>query len=205
MNRNARRMNSVHLTPDELELCLDRDAPWGRSAWVHDHLRECDACQTDLEFIDALDRRLVTLPREVPTPGFHGRVMARVELPASWHAQLTADLRAHWRAVAATATVLLMALGGMGYWLFGEQGLTPVDLAGVVIGGLESVALRALMASGRLLYNLGLVDLGSSIMQEPVQVFSALALFGTLSVLALLATTRLMRNRAPQLQPVLRW
>ena len=142
MNRSRQQIQRIHLTPDEFELCLDRDAPWGRSVWVRDHLRECEVCQTDLAFVETLDRHMVSLPYPSAPPGLADRVMSRVQLPEPWHVQLGAGLRAHWRAVAATAAVLFIALAGMGYWLFGEQGLTPIELAIFVWGGAQSLALE---------------------------------------------------------------
>ena len=192
-----------HLATDEVDHCLD--GGWGLSAWVHDHLRECESCRADVDLVETLDRTLVALPRETPAQGFSAAVMARVKLPEPWTARTWTALRVRWPAFAAAATALTLLVGGMGYWLFGVQGLTPGGLVAFVWNGGQELALRGLMAAARLVYGTGVMGAGRSLTGIPAsQALAVLALAGVIGLLALFSITRLVQVRRSPLRETVR-
>ena len=185
-----------HLRPEEIDLCIESDGAWGRSVWLHEHLRVCERCLREIAFVESLDRRLVGLPHLKPSPGFSGRVMARVDLPVPWYARAWEIVRARWIVFAATAAASLAVAGGAFYWLFVQAGATPAGLASFVFDGIGALVMKGLIAGGRALYGLGLIDAGGGLLEGggSTQALSALALLGTLSLMSLLAMTRLVRG-----------
>lgn len=189
-----------HLTPEEIERLADPAGGGALPAPRGAHLERCGRCRTGLEEWRALDRWLAALGH-VPVPaGFAARVMARVRLPVPWYDRAWSVARAHWGSLAAAAAVLAVVTGAAGYWLFGAQGVAPLELTAFLLGGLRDLAVEGLLAAGRVAYRLGLVDAGSSIADRigATEALGGLALASTTGLLALWTMLRLMRP-APRL------
>jgi hypothetical protein len=202
MTRQTESLPVKHLSPDELDLCAaaasDPDYPETLGA----HLRTCVACRDDVAFVRALDSRLATLPYAHTSPGFSGRVLARVQLPKPWSERMRAAVRRRWAAAAATTAALAVTVGGMSFWLFGQLGVTPGGLVTFVYEGVQGLMVRGFIAAGRLLYNLGVIDLGSTVLNDIglAQALMAMAALGLLVVTAFLATIQLVPMQLPRLQ-----
>lgn len=193
-------MNEHHLTPEEIERLADPAAGAALPAAPGAHLERCARCRTDLEEWRALDRRLASLGH-LPVPqGFAARVLARVRLPVPWYDRAWAVARAHWGSLAAATASLALVTGVAGYWLFGAQGVSPLELTAFLLGGLRDLAVEGLLAAGRVAYRLGLVDAGSSVADRvgPTEAVGGLALVSATGLLALWTMLRLMRP-APRL------
>ncbi|MFV1987894.1 MAG: hypothetical protein ACC682_11485 [Gemmatimonadota bacterium] len=140
-----------------------------------------------------LDHALARLPRAVPAPGFATSVMARVRLPIPWHQRAWRFARRR-RVALAGAAASTFAVSSMGAaWLFGVQGVTPVQFVTFVLGGARDLAVRGLVALGRFGYEVGLVDAGTAIPDvSPTAALGALALVSAVGLLSLLVMARLM-------------
>ena len=138
---------------------------------------------------------LERMPQTMPDPGFASRVMERVRLPIPWHRRVGrfVEQRRVALAGAATATVAMSAAGAG--WLFGIQGVTPMQFVLFVLGGVRQLAVRGLLAVGEIGYQLGLVDAGSAITDiSPAAALGSLALAGAVGLASLLVMARLMRG-----------
>jgi hypothetical protein len=190
---------SKHLTQDEIELFANAGgspAPEARRA----HADTCARCLEDIRAWRALDGLLVRLRQISPAPGFTSRVMGRVRLPVPLHERALALARRRWAVVTAAAATLALTVTGSAYWLFGSQGLTPLEVGVFVLGGARDLAVRGLLALGRVAYDFGLVDAGSTFADQlsPTQALGGLALAGMMGLLAAATMMRLMRP-APRL------
>lgn len=206
MTREARDIQKRHLSPDDLDRCLARREESRLPAQVDEHLGACPECRAEVEFLRALDRHLARLSHPGLSPGFATRVMARVRLPTPWRERALATLRRRWAPIATATAALAVTIGGMAYWLFGQQGLTPVALGGLIVEGARTLAVRGSIAIGRFFYDSGLMDLGSTLWNDVGldQALMAMAALGLLVVTAALATMQLVAVRVPRLSRVLR-
>ena len=191
-----------HLSPDEVDRCVSAASDSGYPDALGEHLRVCTVCRDDVAFARALARHLATLPYARTSPGFSGRVMARVRLPRPWGERAFVFVRRRWAVAAATAAALAVTIGGMSFWLFGQQGITPVGLATFVYEGTQGVVVRGFIGAGRLLYDLGVVDLGSTLLNDIglAQALMAMAALGLLVVTAFLATIQLVPMHLPRVE-----
>jgi hypothetical protein len=172
---------------DEALAGLPRLAPSGDLAGAVMH-------RVDLP-VPWLDRALARVPQPAPAPGFATSVMARVQLPIPWHQRIARFMRRRRVALAgaAASTVAVSAAGAA--WLFGVQGVTPVQFVTFVLGGVRDLAVRSLVALGGVGYELGLVDAGMTITDiNPVAAVGSLALASVVGLLALFVMARLMRT-----------
>lgn len=147
-----------------------------------------------------LERSVAALRREAPAPGFATAVMSRVRLPIPWHQRLLRFVRRRRVALASAAasTVAVSATGAA--WLFGAQGVTPVQFVTFVLGGIRDLAVKGLVAAGGIGYELGLVDAGTSLTDiSPVAAFGSLALASLIGLSSLFVMARLMRT-GPELR-----
>jgi len=206
MTRKAESRPVRHLAPDELDLCATAASDPGFPETLDAHLRTCVACRDDVAFVRALDSRLATLPYAHTSPGFTGRVLARTRLPKPWSERALAAVRRRWAVAAATTAALAVTVGGMSFWLFGQLGVTPGGLVTFVYEGVQGVMVRGFITAGRLLYNLGVIDLGSTVLNDIglAQALMAMAALGLLVVTAFLATMQLVPMQLPRLQSVSR-
>jgi len=151
-----------------------------------------------------LEQALGRLPGIAPSPGFAAAVMARVQLPIPWRARLWRFARRRRAALAGAAASTLAATGAAAAWLFGAQGVRPVQFLTYLLDGIQDLAGRGLVAVGRTAYELGLVDSGTTIPDiGPATALGGLALASAIGLLSLWAMTRLMRAQPqPRLRPI---
>jgi len=125
----------MHPTDQILEAFCEGTLPAAERAGLESHLVGCPHCQTEVEDWRSLFTALSTLPHLTPTPGFAGRVMARVRIPRPWHARAGALARRlmprttpGWAfAVSMLAIPALMA-GSLALWLLSRDYLTAAGL-----------------------------------------------------------------------------
>ncbi|MDH3733795.1 MAG: hypothetical protein OEU54_09685 [Gemmatimonadota bacterium] len=147
-----------------------------------------------------LESAFAGLRRETPAPGFATSVLERVRLPIPWHQRIWRFARRRRVALAAAAasTVAVSATGAA--WLFGAQGVTPVQFVTFVLVGVKDLALQGLVALGGVGYELGLVDAGTSLTDiSPLAAFGSLALASLIGLSSLFVMARLMRT-GPELR-----
>lgn len=195
MTRDHPRMDA-HLSPEEVDLFAQTEGGTARPVRVEEHLGRCARCRADVAFVRSLDAELASLPHSSPPADFATRVMERVRLPIPWHRRARAALKRRWLPLTAAAAGATASLGGMSYWLFARQGLTPGGLAGFVADGIRELTVRGFIAAGRVVYELGLVDRGSRLL-EGVEPITALAAMAFLSVFAFTALLAMMRLTGP--------
>ncbi len=190
-----------HLTPDEVERCALGAAVEERPGPLSAHLEGCAACRREVTLLRALDRRLATLPYLEPSVGFTSRVMGRVRLPEPWHEKAWAGIRRRWAVLAAGLAAATVTVGGMAWWLFGEQELTPRGLLTLILDGAQTLAVRAAIAGGRLLYDLGVVELAGSLADQIAltQAAAGMALLSLLGCGALWMMRRLAQAETAEL------
>ncbi len=185
---------SKHLTQDEIELFAKAGgspAPEARRT----HAKTCARCQEDIGAWRALDGHLARLRQISPAPGFTSQVMARVRLPVPMYERAFALARRRWALVTAAAAALALTVTGSAYWLFESQGLAPIEVGAFLLGGARDLAVRGLLALGRVAYDLGLVDAGTTFADQlsATQALGGLALAGMIGLLAVASMVRLMR------------
>jgi hypothetical protein len=183
-----------HLTPDEIELCALEAAGPRRPERLRAHLRSCVECRDEVAALAELDRRLATLPALAASPAFADRVLARVQLPVPWYREALAALRRRWLVVAVGLSGAVATVGGMGWWRFGQQGLTPGALVTFVYEGLRSLLLQGVISVGRALYEVGLVDLVGDVAARVTlpEAATAMALVSLLGMAALLTMRKVV-------------
>jgi hypothetical protein len=81
-----------HLRPDEIELLLDGEEGFG-VAPLRAHVRQCTACDAELERARELMVALDALPDFVPSSAFADRVMSQVQVFEPWHAAALSSVR----------------------------------------------------------------------------------------------------------------
>jgi hypothetical protein len=81
-----------HLRPDEIELLLDGEEGFG-VAPLRAHVRQCAACDAELERARELMVALDALPDFVPSTAFADRVMSQVQVFEPWHAAALSSVR----------------------------------------------------------------------------------------------------------------
>lgn len=184
---------NAHLTPDEVERCAVGGSAEDRPARLAAHLEGCAACRREVALLEALDRELAALPYLEAAPGFASRVMARVRLPAPRHEAAWAAIRRHWAVLTAGLAAATVTVGGVAWWLFGRQELTPAELLAFIADGARALAVRAAIAGGRFLYDLGVVDFARVLAEQvaPTQAAAAMALLSLLGCGALWTMKRL--------------
>jgi len=111
-----------------MSVALDDEATPAEQQHLRDHLRTCAECAGVWERWQAVDRRLDAAPRMIPSAGFAGMVMARIEAQ-SLKPQRARRLNSRLVAVLLAAGLLLaLALtGSLLYW--GAQNPTQVSSA----------------------------------------------------------------------------
>lgn len=201
MQRERRDELNRHLTPDEIERCATGGSPEGRPRRLATHLEGCAACRREVALLEALDRELAALPYLEASAGFASRVMARVRLPVPWHETAWATIRRRWAVLAAGLAAASVSVGGVAWWLFGKQELTPSGLLALVADGVRLLAVRAAIAGGRLLYDLGVVDFARALTEQVAltEAAAGMALLSLLSCGALWTMKRLVQADAPRL------
>lgn len=147
-----------------------------------------------------LETALGSVPQVAPDPGFATAVMSRVRLPIPWHQRIWRFARRRKVALAgAGASTVAVSAAGAG-WLFGVQGVTPVQFIAYLLGGLGDLAMRGLMALGGIGYELGLVDAGTTLTDiSPLAALGSLALASVVGLTSLFVMARLMRT-GPELR-----
>ena len=85
-------MHDRHLRPDEIELLLDGEEGFG-VAPLRAHVRQCAACDAELERARELMVALDALPDFVPSSAFADRVMSQVQVFEPWHAAALSSVR----------------------------------------------------------------------------------------------------------------
>jgi len=180
--------------------------------WLDDRLAALPELSPSLAFSSAvmsrvdlpvplLERAFAHLPHVVPPPGFATGVMARVRLPIPWHARLWRFARRRRIALAGAAASTLATTGAGAMWLFGSQGVRPVQLVTYLLAGLQDLAVRGLVTVGRIGYALGLVDAGTTIPGiSPATALGGLALASTIGLLSLWVMARLTPDRPQPLR-----
>jgi hypothetical protein len=147
-----------------------------------------------------LEAAFSRVPQVGPTPGFASGVMERVRLPIPWRQRLVRFARRRRLALAGAAASSMAVSAAGAVWLFGVQGVTPVQFVTFVLGGVRDLAVRGLVALGGIGYELGLVDAGTALTDiSPSAALGGLALLTAAGVLSLLVMARLMRT-GPELQ-----
>lgn len=190
---------SKHLSHDEIELFAKAgSSPTPKERRTH--ADTCARCREDIRAWRVLDGQLAQLRRTSPAPGFPGRVMANVRLPVPVHERALALARRRWALVTAAAAALAFTVTGTTYWLFDSQGLAPLEVGVFLLGGVRDLVVSGMLALGRVAYDFGLVDAGSTFADQlsASQALGALALAGMIGLLAVASMMRLMRP-APRL------
>lgn len=142
-----------------------------------------------------LERALGALPHVAPPLGFASGVMARIRLPIPWHARLWRFARRRRGALVGATASMLTATGAGAVWLFGARGVTPLQFVIYLLSGIGELAVRGLVAVGRVGYELGLVDAGTAITDiSPAAALGSLALTSTIGFLSLWVMARLMQT-----------
>lgn len=85
-------MHDRHLRPDEIELLLDGEEGFG-VAPLRAHVRQCEACDAELERARELMVALDALPDFTPSVAFADRVMSQVQVFEPWHAAALSSVR----------------------------------------------------------------------------------------------------------------
>lgn len=195
-----------HLTPEEIDRCALGAAVEERPGPLAAHLEGCAACRREVALLEALDRRLAALPYLEPSAGFASRVMARVRLPEPLHEKAWAGIRRRWALLAAGLAAATVTVGGMAWWLFGEQELTPSGLLAFIAEGTRTMAVRGAIAGGRLLYDLGVVEVAGTLIEQVAltQAAGAMAALSLLGMGALWTMKRLAQADAARIPRVAR-
>lgn len=170
-----------HLTPDEIEICALAGRAGTPSEAAVAHVEGCAACRGEVAALERLDRRLASLPYLETPPGFAARVMARVDLPLPWAERAWAAVRRRWALLAAGLAAATATTGAAAYWLFGRRELTPIELLAFLAEGAEALALRGAIAVGRFLYDLGVVEMATGVVDRIAPTEAAVAM-GLLSL-----------------------
>ncbi|MFQ5678210.1 MAG: anti-sigma factor family protein [Gemmatimonadota bacterium] len=190
-----------HLNPDQIERCATGEPGTELPAALGAHLRLCSACRGEVAALETLHTHLRKLPHLDPSPAFTRRVIARVTLPVPWHQRAWSAVRRRWVAIGAGLATATGSVGGMAYWLFGQQELTPSELSGFLFSGLQDLGLRITMAGGRVLYDLGILELLRSLAENvaPSEAAGGMALLSLIGAGSLWAMKRLMEPHTPRL------
>jgi anti-sigma factor RsiW len=139
--RKSSEYGGGHLPGDTLQDQVEGLLSGRRAARARAHLAACDPCQEELKSWERVFRSLADLGRFAPAPGFAGRVMARVRIPA--------PLPAPWLSAGSRA------LG----W---SRGFLPKTRRGwAVAGGIASAPTITLTALFFLVFSHPLLTLGS--------------------------------------------
>lgn len=189
-----------HLTADEVERLAETAGGARLAAPRGAHLERCDECRREIAALRSLHRRLASLGHVAVPPGFAAAVLRRVRLPVPWYDRVWALARAHWGALVTATAALALLTGAGGWWLFGAQGVAPVTLVSLAVDGLRELAVEGLLAVGRIAFQLGVVDAGSSIADRvgPAEALGGFALASAIGLLSLWTMLRLLRL-APRL------
>lgn len=184
----------THLDPEEVDRLAGLAEGDGHPERLHAHLQRCETCRREVAFVRSLDVRLSSLPSPEPGSEFAAAVMARVRLPIVWHRRALATARQQWPLIAMAAAMLLAVVGGVGWWL-DREGLAPGEVGGLALAGAQALMLRGAIAVGRVLYDLGVLDLGAAVGQAlgPAEALAGLGLLSLLGLAALGVILRLMR------------
>jgi hypothetical protein len=190
-----------HLTQDEIEQLAGAKGSAAASS-LSAHIDACARCRGELQAWLQLDEGFTQLGRISPAPEFASHVMQRVRLPIAWHERALMFARRRWGTVLAAAAALALIVSGSAYWLFGAQGLRPSQLGTFLLDGTRDLAMSGMLALGRIAYDLGIVDAGSTVTDQvtTAQALGGLALAGTVGLLALFTMMRLMRPTSRLLQ-----
>ncbi len=127
-----------HLRPDEIDLLLDPEVGFGVQP-LRAHVRDCPACQAELDRAQEMIFVLEDIPHFTPSANFADRVMLQVQVFEPWHVAARNSLL---RVVPATRPARVAA------------GVGLAASAGVMITGASWVLNQADM--GVLLANVGL-------------------------------------------------
>ena len=77
-------MLNRHLRPDEIDLLLDPEVGFGVQP-LRQHVRECAACQAELDRAQEFLFVLEDIPHFAPSSNFADRVMLQVQVFEPWH------------------------------------------------------------------------------------------------------------------------
>lgn len=185
-----RRDLSTHLTPEELDLLLERDAE--AAARVEAHLDRCLACRREAAAVRHLHHRLAALPRLETSPGFAQRVMARVRLPVPWYVRVWAAVRERLAVLTVVMATVGVAGGAVGWWLLGRYDVTLGGLAEYGLESLRNLVLEAVIGLARLAYEVGAVEMVAGVAQglDPLQALAILGALGAAGLTALFLALR---------------
>lgn len=185
---------SQHLSHDEIERLAKAGGSPAPEAH-RTHVATCARCEEEVRAWMALDGQLAQLPHISPAPGFASRVMGSVRLPMPWSERALALARRRWALVTAAAASLALAVTGTAYWVVQTQGVTLLEIGAFLLGGARDLVVRGMLALGRVGYDLGLVDAGSTFADQlsATQALGGLALAGMIGLLAVASMMRLMR------------
>lgn len=85
-------MLNRHLRPDEIDLLLDPEVGFGTQP-LRAHVRDCPACQAELDRAQEMLFVLEDLPHFTPSADFGDRVMLHVQVFEPWHVAARNSLR----------------------------------------------------------------------------------------------------------------
>lgn len=197
-------IRGTHLTPDQIEaaaldgagLAQDRSA----------HLLACAECAGDVAALRRVAVALSTLPELAPTAGFADRVMARVELPASWKTRVRRTVREHRATATAAAAALVAIVGGAGIWAVRFPALRPLDLFAWTAGQASDLFWQATVTMARIAVDLGLAELLAAFGADLTltSALAGLATIGLMGIGSLSVFVRLLRTEPPALARVAR-
>lgn len=188
-----------HLDPDRLQDYVEGLLPTRQMARISTHLEGCGVCRREEEHWQSLIQGIEELPAMAPSSGFHGRVMARIQLgrlvrpmaartagarALSWAGRLVPRTQRAWAVISGIALTPATVVALLGYAVFSNPLVTPGGLASFLwwrVGGaatvLWGVLASGLVESGLLLNAYSIWDLlaGSPIVTAMVSVSFAAA------------------------------
>lgn len=206
MGKGSREL-SKHLTTDQIErLATGEPAKAQPVAAVAKHLRHCTTCHQEVTALATLHIQLRKLPYLSTRHGFTERVMARVTLPVPWYEQVWSTLRRRRVAVGVGFATAGSALGGVAYWLFGQQRLTPSEIFTFALEEIQAIGLRIAIAGGQVLYDSGVMDLLGTLIEQVAlpEAAAAMALLSVTGFGALWTMKKLMVTDASRLLRVVK-
>jgi hypothetical protein len=156
------------------------------------HLASCDRCRREVAEIGSLQARFSALVPLVPSAGFVNRVMARVQLPAPGWSRALDGLRLHPPRAAAFAATAVAAVIGTIAWLTTYPQVTPGVVAKLVFERGTSLVWQAVVAVGRVAYDLGLLTLVEAFRVD-LNAWSAVGALATLTLVGMVSLWTMLK------------
>lgn len=195
MKRDTGPRPRPHPDPEALE-ALAAEPEGSPARRIAGHVAGCARCRRKVERLRVVQAALSALPHHAPAPGLAARVMARVELPRPWHAQLREAARRRWKSLTAGLVFAGGPVAALAVWVVRHPELTPEGLAVFVHGQLREALWSAALVLWEAAQGWEPLQAAAGVAGALTLTDAALAL-ATLSLMgigALAALVQLMRN-----------